>query len=341
MPWLGAPDWSPNGAQLVAERYLPSDDPLAAPLWGVVVYDIASRTQWDLVEGAAQPAWRPDTPADPLALRQARQGEFVVTLQPPLRLDGHEYTVSYLTTGALRQDSARLLALFTPEYLEQQQITALVVSEDGEKTVTDPELLRRIFSLYPAAYSLYNRSAFTEYPFYAEELEKVLNNPIFMALAPGEYLSLDPDEFVGSRRIQTAEALRLLLQDGQGLTMADDIAAALEGQTITSVEEAISAIDGVIEKEYAYSQAARTLSYDMAVTLQELETGFAHAESALFVVQLLARVLLAPNLAEQRAGWLADYLSANLPGAAALDRDQLRAAVEVLDVVEVTLARRV
>ncbi|MDI9548170.1 MAG: hypothetical protein QM346_11300, partial [Chloroflexota bacterium] len=63
LPWLGAPDWSPNGAQLVAERYLPSDDPLAAPLWGVVVYDIASRTQWDLVEGAAQPAWRPDTPA--------------------------------------------------------------------------------------------------------------------------------------------------------------------------------------------------------------------------------------------------------------------------------------
>ncbi len=146
LPWLGAPDFSPNGAQLVAERYLPSDDPLAAPLWGVVVYDIASRTQWDLVEGAAQPAWRPDTPADPLALRQARQGEFVVTLQPPLRLDGHEYTVSYLTTGALRQDSARLLALFTAEYLEQQQITALVVSEDGAKTVTDPELLRRIFS---------------------------------------------------------------------------------------------------------------------------------------------------------------------------------------------------
>lgn len=154
IPWLSYPSISPNGNFLAAERYEESDDPLNAPLWGLIIHNLSDGSQQELVEGGAQPAWRPAAPADPVATRYAQPGERVVTVEPALTYQGSTYQVSFLTTGDYQ---GKLFHITTPTFFTDLQITALIVTKDG-KIVTDAETLREILLLYTAAYYLY------EYP---------------------------------------------------------------------------------------------------------------------------------------------------------------------------------
>ena len=340
LPWFAYPSFAPTGHSLAAERYLPAENPQDAELWGVVVYNADTDQQVDIAEGASQPAWRPGAIPDAVALRYAQPGEIVVTLDPPLRLDGKTYQVSYFTTGDLRRRTAGLFIVFTPDFFKDQQITGLIVSADG-RVVTDSETLRRVFTLYPAAYALYEDPPSDLLPLFAEELDKILTNPLIVAMEPEHFLSLNPDEFIGSRRSQTTEALRTLLSHNP----ADDpLQAALDqalAQTPATAEAALAALRGVMEDQYATQKALGQMSYELGLAYQDLDQTVGRADTTFKLLRLLARVIFIAHLQEERAGWLEMYADAFPSGDGSLDRDQLRAAVQVLDEAQSSFDQRV
>ncbi len=260
LPWLSYPSFSPNSNFLAAERYEESDEPLNAPLWGLIIHNLSDSSQQELVEGGSQPAWRPAVPVDPVAARYAQPGERVVTVEPALSYQGSTYQVSFLTTGDYQ---SKLFHITTPRFFSDQQITALVVTKDG-KVVTDVETLRQIFLLYTAAYYIYEYPPTEAVPEFREELNQVINNPIFMAL--------EVEQLLRSRRDQSAEALRAILTDQQRAKVRLN---ALYGQafqkTPANIEEALTALNATIKNQATHDTLLRLVNEDLNATYANVD----------------------------------------------------------------------
>lgn len=183
LPLLAAPSLSADGTFLAAERYLESDDPATADLWGVVVVNTLTGDEVAVAEGASQPAWRPAPPLDPAALRFVQPGERLVTLEPPLLFDGELYQISYFTTGDSQRRDAEFFHLASPAFFTDEEIRGLVVTSEG-RAVTNADLLRQVFERYHAAYHLYIEPPSDLLPLIGEELDTVLGNPLLMAMSP-------------------------------------------------------------------------------------------------------------------------------------------------------------
>ena len=325
---LAHPSLSPDGRHLAAER---RGDASAAP--DLILYNTANDFEFTLVEGAAQPAWRPTAPVDPTAARYARPGERVFTIDPPLRYQGADYRVHYYATGDYRSPSPRLFAVATPDFFASQGITALVVTRDGQ-VVRDAETLRRVFTLYTAAYHLYTGSPEVPIPEYAEELGKIIGNPLLLAF--------EPEQLFASRRDQTAEVLAGLLTDqlsAQAKTQA--LFEQLSQEDPKRLEDALKVLDAIAEDSAAQDALTGALSADLAQLYADLDTRVAWSGRGLKLMRLATQLLTVNHLQRERADWLAAYLDAFPSGDGSFDRDQIRAAATALDEVESAFTQRV
>jgi hypothetical protein len=318
--WLAAPSLSADGTFLAAERYLESDDPATADLWGVVVVNTLTGDEMAVAEGASQPAWRPAPPLDPAALRFVQPGERLVTLEPPLLYDGKRYRISYLTTGDLQRRDAQFFHLASPAFFADQEIRGLVVTSDG-RAVTNAELLRVIFERYHAAYHLYVEPPPDLLPLLGEELDTVLGNPLLMAMSPAQFLT--------SARNQNAAALRAMLsvwngEDGTLHILDDALAAA------NDAENALEVLGAIIEDQYQTNQALIALHADLKVAYESSQETVAWGGAGLKLLRLVGELLVLSEHQQERADWLQTYVDAFPSGVGGLNRDQLRATATVL-----------
>ncbi|MBX2997570.1 MAG: SUMF1/EgtB/PvdO family nonheme iron enzyme [Caldilineaceae bacterium] len=319
-PWLAAPSFSADGTFLAAERYLESDDPATAELWGVVVVNTLNGAEVAVAEGASQPAWRPAPPLDPSALRFMGPGERLVTLEPPLLYNGKRYRISYLTTGTLQRRDAEFFHLASPSFFADQEIRGLVVTSDG-RAVTGDDLLRQIFQRYHAAYHLYVEPPPDLLPLLGEELETVLGNPLLMAMSPARFLT--------SARNQNAAALRAMLsvwngEDGTLRILDDALADANDAET------ALEVLAAIIEEQYGTNQALIALHADLKLAYESSQETVAWGGAGLTLLRLVGELLLLSQHQQARAGWLQTYVDSFPSGVGGLNRDQLRATATVL-----------
>jgi formylglycine-generating enzyme required for sulfatase activity len=332
LPWLAAPSFSSDGLYLVAERYTEADDPADAELWGVTVVNLTNNSQQDVAANATQPAWRPAPAIDPAAVHFAQAGERIVTMQPPLSLDGKVYQVSYFTTGDLKRRDAGLFHLATPQWLADQQVTGFVVSADG-RVVRDAKTLRQVFELYHAAYHLYDDPSAISLPTVGDELDKVLDNPLFMAM--------EPEHFLRSRRIQTEHALRALLTDRRSDARLDPFFQEAFQTTPTRLEDGLAVFGEILQDQAAADAALGLLDAELAQAFDQANVAAQQGELGVKALRLMADLLYLSHLQRERGDWLTAYAQAFPRGEGSLDRDQLRAAANVLDEVDDAFQQRV
>jgi len=333
VPWLAYPSGSSDGQFLVAERYAEATDPAEAARQGIVLYNPSDETEQMLVEGGAQPAWRPAPLVDPAVARYIQPGERVVTIQPALSYGGSAYQVHYLATGNYTKTDASLFIAPTPEFFVNQGITALIVTKDGQ-VVTDAEMLRQVFLLYTAAYYLYEQPPQEFVPAGREELGNVLNNPVFQALSVGELLR--------TPRAQTAETLRAMLTDRVSeQTTLEPLFDQAFATVPKRAEDALDAFSAVVENQAAHNAVLIALKPDLAAAYTNLGDTVKGSKYELQLVRLALQLLFTSHLQAERASWLESYAGTFANGAGSLDRTQLNAAVDVLAEVQSSNQQRI
>lgn len=333
LPWLAYPSFSPDGKVLAAERYQAASDPTKAELEGIIVHNLADDSEQMVMQGGAQPAWRPGSDVDPVVARYLQAGERAIAIQPVLVWQGSTYQVHYLTTGTYRKRDAGLFTPPTPAFFADQGITALIVTKDGQ-VVTDAATLRQIFLLYTAAYYLYEKPPEEFVLSVREELDNVLNNPIFQALSVGELLR--------TPRAQTAETLRALLTDRVSeKTTLEPLFDQAFATTPKDAEAALDAFSGVVENQAAHDAVLLALKPDLAAAYANLGDAVKGSKYHLQLIRLATQLLFTSHLQAERAGWLESYANAFVDGAGSLDRDQLNAAADVLAEVQSSSQQRI
>lgn len=126
-------------------------------------------------------------------------------------------------------------------------MTTLIVTQ-GQNVVRAPTQLRQFFLCYNAAYLLYNNPPPDLFPPIIDELNKVLNNPIFIAMAAPQLLQ--------SRRSQTTEVLRALLTDAtQTQSTLDPLFEQAFVTAPNTLEKALAVLDAAIEHRAAHDAA--------------------------------------------------------------------------------------
>lgn len=264
----------------------------------------------------------------------SRPGERVVTVQPPMRYAGHEYTVHYFTTATTGRSDAWIFVGATPEYFQQQQITGFLVTVDGNRVVEDEEMLRRIFELYPAAYLLYTAKTLTNLGLvddeFVNELRNITRSPFFAEQQIGALFT--------TRAEESAEAMRGLLV--HRAKPADDIeefgetlrkTVETSGSVIASVDETLEAAR--FSNNRQVRNAAKSVRdvfgqwkpvTDQVQSSVEVAGKQIEMFDALDFLELSVRLLWLSELQHDRAQWLNDYLDFAVDDAA-FDGDQLTA----------------
>jgi hypothetical protein len=332
LPWLAAPSFSADGAFLAAERYLESDDPAAAALWGVVVVNTLTGDEQATAASASQPTWHPAPPLDSTALRFVEPGERLVTLAVPLLHDGKLYHISYITTGDLQQRDAAFIHLASPDFFSKQEITGLIVTRDGSP-VSDEAELRQVFERYHAAYHLYVEPPPDLLPLLGEELNTVLESRMLMVMSPSKFLT--------SARNQNAAALRAMLSVWNGedgaLTVLDDV--LLEAPA--DVETALEVLGAIIEDQHRTNLALTAFYADLQQTYEASADLPARSAASLKLLRLVGEFLLLSELQQERVDWLQAYVDTFPSGVGGLNRDQLRATAMVLAEAEDAQQQRI
>lgn len=262
----------------------------------------------------------------------SRPGERVVTVQPPMRYMGHEYTVHYFTSAATGRSDAWIFVGATPEYFQQQQITGFLVTADGNRVIEDEEMLRRIFELYPAAYLLYTTTTLTNLGLvddeFVNELRNITRSPFFAEQQIGALFT--------TRAEESAEAMRGLLM--HRAKPADDIEEFGETlrKTVETSGSVIASVDETLEAaRFSNSRQVRNVAKGVRdvfgqwkpVTDQmqsSVEVAGKQIElfDALDVLEMSVKLLWMSELQHDRAQWINDYLDFAVDEAA-LDGDQL------------------
>ncbi len=323
LPWLAYPSFDADGDHLVAESYRPADDPADATLTGTVMVDWRSDERTELIEDGSQPAWRPTLPIPAALSSHVQPGEQVVTLEPALMWQGTRYTVHYLATGNYTSTSPRLFAVADANSFEEWGITALFVERDDGTLVTDADEIRQILLLYRAAYTLYEEQPAERILELGDDLDLILNNPLFVAM--------EPKRLLPNRQAQTEEALRAILTDN--LT-AEAQAKAVMNQVFqedpTRVEDALDAFNTVVQEG---ASGAAEVGDDLAAVYDEIDSGARWGGRASTAMRFVLKLLFISDLQAERADWLSSYIDEFSTGSGSLNRTQLRAAVQVLDEV--------
>jgi len=333
LPWLAYPSFSPDGKVLAAERYQAASDPTKAELEGIIVHNLADDSEQMVMQGGAQPAWRPGSSVDPVVARYLQAGERAIAIQPVLVWQGSTYQVHYLTTGAYRKRDAGLFTPPTPAFFADQGITALIVTKDSQ-VITDAATLRQLFLLYTAAYYLYEQPPEEFVPSVREELSNVLNNPIFQALSVGELLR--------TPRAQTTETLRALLTDHVSeQTTLEPLFDQVFATTPKDAEDALDAFSAVVENQAAHDAVLIALKPDLAAAYANLGDAVKGSKYELQLIRLALQLLFTSHLQAERAGWLENYATAFDDGAGSLDNTQLNAAADVLAEVQSSNQQRI
>ncbi|GEM_PF-386132 len=334
LPWLAYPSWFPDSRILAAERYIEASDPEKAELEGIVFHDLVNNNEQLLVEGGAQPAWRPMAPMEPvIASYLSRLDEVAVAIQPALTWQGATYRAYYITTGSYVKTTAQLFAVATPEFFSSQGIPALIVTKDGE-IVTDVEMLRQVFLLYTASYYLYEQPPDEVISSMHNELGKVLDNPIFQGMAESQLLP--------TRHDQTTETLRAILTDQVSEKNALEPLFKQAFEAIPKqAEDALDAFSVVLENNAAHDPVLLALKSELAAAHGGLADAVKGNKYQLQLVRLALQLLFTSHLQVERGDWLQTYADAFPQDVGSLDRDQLRGAADVLEEVKKSAIQRI
>ncbi|MCW5840213.1 MAG: peptidylprolyl isomerase [Caldilinea sp.] len=311
---LARPTWLMDGEYLVAEQYpdQPYSDQLSPE--GIVLVDWRTDTRWMLVEGAQQPAWHPGSSIQPAVAAAAQPGDQVGTIVPPLTWHGDTYQVHYISDDRTARTDAGLFNSSSPTYHADRGIKAFVVTRNGTEVVSDPATLRQVFLLYATAYVLYENVPVADDLDFDNDLQLILDNPLFMALSPGEFAS--------TARGQYVEAFTAMLVSGSDL-LAEAALKEVVAQDPKTLGDALDSFVKMLEA---------VVGDDVALTepLAGLDRMVTWGQRTAFFLHLYYAVAVNHKLQSERADWLGSYADSFLTGEAALDRAQLAAAAQVL-----------
>lgn len=241
----------------------------------------------------------------------------IVTITPPLVLQGHRYTVQYVSTDAYSSADAILFFQASPSFFREKGITALNVLRDDAVPVTDDAELRRVFTLYRVAYYLYARQS--KLPLgsvsddFSNDLHRVTQNP----LLPEQFvkgLFDDPSE-------QSLESFRSILSPQSPSPDADEIIqSAVQGardgkDIVDAINLAVTAAGKLNNPAIHQFQqdAARVFKDWQKVSesgVEKMKIGprtTIPLATGLDLLSLMSKVLFAARLDSERGQWLASY----------------------------------
>lgn len=268
-------------------------------------------------------------------------GERTARIQPALRYDRHLYEIHYFTTSDYTSQRAGLIFSASAQFFAQKQITALLVTEDGN-LVDDEDTLRRVFTLYRSAVELFdyqvaNAPGLIDDSF-VDDMVRVTNSPLFL----GQYFK---HAIFGDRTAETTEALRSILTAYRAspdtmTDFADQI--RIQAETTNSFDDAVREI--AESARFSNNKAVRDVAKDLRATFKSWERSTEQGRSfikingqrielfnALDVLSLSAHLLWLANFERDRADWLKTYLT-YAQGDATLDADQgLAAAAAIVE----------
>jgi murein DD-endopeptidase MepM/ murein hydrolase activator NlpD len=260
-----------------------------------------------------------------------------IMIKPPLVYQGHTYTVEYQATGKYRRKDANIFFAADPTFFEKQSIVGLTVYRD-DKRLTDEDELYKVFTLYTAAYLLYELSA-DDYlgsisSDFRDDLHRVTNNPLFI------------EQWVKglfkSRQEQTQETLRALLSPKITQPTVELFGQEVR-RNLEKVDTGAEAVDAAITgMKFSNVKAVRDLQKDARDTLKDwrrvTQQGTAyidvgggrriHLANALEIISLGTRLLWMVNVNRERVEWL-DIYQRTASSDAALDQEQMGAAALV------------
>lgn len=191
-----------------------------------------------------------------------RPGERMVTLEPPLRLDGKQYRLHYFATGDYASPATLLLTGGTGEMLTSRGITGLLLTAD-DQIVRDENEIRRVLLRYRAATILYEQATtqplgFTDfYPFdeLRSDLRLVTRNPLFvLQIIPGAFETQEERRLEALRAIlavqlsppaeieQAGNVVLEFLENGQASTVEQAVDLALESGRLSNSKEVRTAV---------------------------------------------------------------------------------------------------
>lgn len=274
-------------------------------------------------------------------------GERAFTLHISLQYQGRLYQIHYFTDGDFSRTDPDIIGMTAPEGFEGRNITGLLVTSDGI-VVEDEAEIREIFTLYRAAYWLYEQAidgpiGFTDYyPFekFRNDLRLVTRNPLFIAqILPGTF---------DTKKERNQEALRAILTPQQPSPAEVAEFADTLRQSLAAGEEIEQSVDLALETtQLANTKSIRTVAKDIKRTFDSwkplTEQAGSHIElvgkrvelfNALDVLQLAVRLMWIADLQPDRTDWLEEYLVTFEGGSAELAVDARNAAITVISEAE-------
>lgn len=269
--------------------------------------------------------------------------EHAFTLHIPLQYQGRLYQIHYFTDGDFSRTDPDIIGMTTPEGFEGRNITGLLVTADGI-IVEDETKIREIFSLYRAAYWLYERAieepiGFTDYyPFedFNNDLHLVTRNPLFiLQILTGAF---------DTKNERNQEALRAILTSQQSPSVEVTEFADTLRQSLAAGEGIEHSVNLALETtRFANTKSIRIVSQDIKRTFEtwkplteqagsyvELTGKRVELFNALDVLQLAVNLMWIADLQQDRTAWLEEYTNTFEGGSAGLEADAQNAAITVI-----------
>lgn len=261
-----------------------------------------------------------------------------IVIQPALIYDGHRYTVTYQAAGDYQRSDANLFFAATPEFFKRQKIIGITVYRDAT-LVSNEEELRTVFTLYTAAYLLYEylpANAISSLSSdFNDDVRKVIDSPAFISQQMVSVLK--------NRRSEIEQVLRDILTPQVDPARSRDWLDTVS-DTIQAGKAVPEAIDAAIEiGQWANNREVRNVAAALRqwtanwrpLTLADgskvvdVGTRRLQWDTAMNFLSIATQVLQASDLQQKRVDWLKSYQSAFADSNAALNVDQVRAAQTV------------
>jgi len=274
---------------------------------------------------------------------QAPLAEGLVTVAPPLSLNGHQYVVQYTAEGPDQHSSAVILFDTTMETFERRRINKMVVTRDGE-VVADADELADVFWAYTAAAYLYERGPDFDLGSipsgFRDDLHRVTTNPVFLDQRLRAVLK-------GPER-ETLEALRAILAPRSAPSEVSALVKDAQSQ-VEDGQRVVDAVDDVIATmRWSESRSVRAIQREASRYFETwqplavagstyLDVGGTHIEllNGLDLIAFGLRLIALGDLSAERAGLLTAYLAIHAPLDGEFNDYQAAAAGKAVDEVAV------
>ncbi|OQA16873.1 MAG: hypothetical protein BWY63_02591 [Chloroflexi bacterium ADurb.Bin360] len=293
--------------------------------------------EWQHGIVAGQPApWQAEV--DRAAEAERRQVQNIV-IQPPLAFGGHIYTVMYQAAGQYRRSDANLFFDTAADTLTRKNILGLTVWRD-DVLVTDEEELRTVFTLYTAAYLLYERPPGSSLgsipPDIRDDLQKITRNP----LLPEQQTK----ELFKSRQDRIQDAMRGILTPQVPPAEVEQLASDIR-RNVEQGKTVIDAFDKTVETmRFSNNHSIRQLRVAIREAFKDwqpvIEQGTSYVDigagrrlelfNALDVIDVGTRLLWMADFNQERANWLKGYQQATIDQEEARLDDEQMVAVDIV-----------